>query len=388
MTLTLSYRPIQFSDVVGQKHIRPFLQAMVRSEKVPPALIFGGPRGTGKTTSARILAAALNCDEAGTGDACGQCKSCEAVQQANSVTVLEIDAASNGGVDEMRSIKELCQYSHAGRWRVVLLDEAHSMSKEAFHSLLKLLEEPPPNTLFILLTTEVERILDTVQSRAMRFDFRRIAPADIFQRLRQIADAEGIKADDELLTEIANRSQGGLRDAVMALGQIDLMGIQSVADYNELQGVSDVSHELFQAAARADLAGGARLIEQEFRRTGDVLEMTNHLVLLVRDLLIIKAGGTPDISKELYETRKQLASTVEPQALTRVIAVLWDLKSRVKALEFDQRAAMEMAFILITESLKPRTAPVSAPIQAPVSRPATAPEQRTDLASLRGLLAG
>lgn len=387
MTLTLNYRPVTFADVVGQKHIKPFLREMVRTEKVPPALIFGGPRGTGKTTSARILAAALNCDEGDQGDSCGECKSCKAVQTSSSLTVLEIDAASNGGVDQMRSIKEMCLYSHSGRWRVVMLDEAHSMSKEAFHSLLKLLEEPPPNTLFILLTTEVDKILDTVQSRSMRFDFRRISPADIFGRLRQIADAEEIKVEDKLLQEIANRSQGGLRDAVMTLGQIDLMGIQTVEAFNELQGVSDVSHELLKAAVRSDLVAGSRLIEQQFRRTGDAVEMTSQLVLLVRDLLILKAGGAPDISKELMEERRLLASEIESLALTRVIAVLWDLRVRVKALEFDQRASMEMAFVLITEALKSR-AQAPAPAQAQPQRPAQPIQQKTDINSLRGLLAG
>lgn len=388
MTLTLSYRPKTFADVVGQKHIRPFLREMIKTEKVPPALIFGGPRGTGKTTSARILAAALNCEQERTGDACGECSSCVAVQQANSVTVLEIDAASNGGVDEMRSIKDLCLYSHAGRWRVILLDEAHSMSKEAFHSLLKLLEEPPPNTLFILLTTEVDKILDTVQSRAMRFDFRRISPADIFGRLKQISEMEEIKADDALLQEIANRSQGGLRDAVMTLGQIDLMGIQTVEAFNELQGVSDVSEDLMKAAIRGDLVGGSRIIEQQFRRTGDALEMTSQLVLLVRDLLILKAGGTPDASKEQIEARKLLAGEVEQLALTRAIAVLWDLRNRVKALDFDQRASMEMAFVLITEALKTRAAAPQAKQTVSASRQPEPAQQKVDLSTLRGLLAG
>jgi DNA polymerase-3 subunit gamma/tau len=388
MTLTLSYRPVTFADVVGQKHIRPFLREMVKTEKVPPALIFGGPRGTGKTTSARILAAALNCEQERTGDACGECKSCLAVQQANSVTVLEIDAASNGGVDEMRSIKDLCLYSHTGRWRVILLDEAHSMSKEAFHSLLKLLEEPPPNTLFILLTTEVDKILDTVQSRAMRFDFRRISPADIFGRLKQIAEKEEIKAEDALLLEIANRSQGGLRDAVMTLGQIDLMGIQTVDGYNELQGVSDVSEDLLKAAIRGDLIGGSRIIEQQFRRTGDAVEMTSQLVLLVRDLLILKAGGTPDASKEQIDSRKLLAGEVDQIALTRTIAVLWDLRNRVKALDFDQRASMEMAFVLITEALKTRAQAAPMPQKAAAPRAPEPVQQKVDIGTLRGLLAG
>lgn len=383
--LTLQYRPVTFADVVGQSHIKPFLREMVKTQKVPPALIFGGSRGTGKTTSARIFAAALNCEEQ-TGDACGDCGSCKAVQTGNSLSVIEIDAASNGGVAEMRDIKEMCLYGHSGRWRVVLLDEAHSMSKEAFNSLLKLLEEPPAETVFILLTTEVDKILDTVQSRSMRFDFRRITPADIANRLYQIATAEEIKIENSLLLEIANRAQGGMRDAVMALGQADLMGIQTVEAYNELHGVSDVSHELFKAAVHGDLVKGSSLIEQQYRNTGEILGMVDQFTLLVRDLLIIKAGGVPEIGKETYQSRQQLASEVDTNSLTRVVAVLWDLRGRVKSFEFDQRAAMEMAFVLIMETLKPKVQTVI--VGAPVQRPVTPVEKSTDISTLRGLLAG
>jgi DNA polymerase-3 subunit gamma/tau len=384
--LTLAYRPITFADVVGQQHIKPFLREMVRVEKVPPALIFGGIRGTGKTTSARIFAAALNCEKQETGDACGHCPSCESVQQGTSMSVTEIDAASNGGVGEMRDIRDMCLYGHPGRWRVVLLDEAHSMSKEAFNSLLKLLEEPPPNTVFILLTTEVDKILETVQSRSMQFDFRRITPMDIANRLRQIADAESIEVENSLLLEIASRVQGGMRDAVMALSQIDLMGIKTVAAYNELQGVADVSHDLFRAAVQGDLLAGAQIIEQQYRRTGEVLSMTDQLSLLVRDLLILKAGGTPDSPPEVTERRRQLVSEVDTGALTRVVAVLWDLRSRVKSFDFDQRAAMEMGFVLIMETLRPKVQTVT--VASPAVRPIQAVEQATDIKTLRGLLAG
>lgn len=383
--LTLQYRPITFADVVGQNHIKPFLREMVKTQKVPPALIFGGSRGTGKTTSARIFAAALNCEEQ-TGDSCGDCGSCKSVQTGNSLSVIEIDAASNGGVAEMRDIKEMCLYGHPGRWRVVLLDEAHSMSKEAFNSLLKLLEEPPAETVFILLTTEVDKILDTVQSRAMRFDFRRITPADIANRLHQIATAEEIKIENALLLEIANRSQGGMRDAVMALSQADLMGIQTVEAYNQLHGVSDVSHELFKAAVQGDLVKGSSLIEQQYRSTGEILGMVDQFTLLVRDLLIIKAGGVPEIGKETYQARQQLASEVDTGSLTRVVAVLWDLRGRVKSFEFDQRAAMEMAFVLVMETLRPKVQTVT--VGAPVQRPAPLVEKSTDISTLRGLLAG
>jgi len=324
----------------------------VRTGSLPPALIFGGTRGTGKTTSARILAAALNCEKPEGGDACGQCAQCLAVQKTTSLSVLEVDAASNGGVDEVRKIKEMCAYAHEGEWRVVLLDEAHSMSKEAFNALLKVLEEPPPNTIFVLLTTEVSKILETVRSRSMYFEFRRMTIEDIVTRLRFIADTENITADDDLLVEIANRVQGGMRDAVMLLDQISRVGVSTADEFREMFGLRNVSVELLRAALGNDHAMGSKVIEDQFYRTGDAATMVNDLVLLVRDLLICRSGGDLHGLTQLEEDeRRELATRVSTGQLVSVIKVLWDLKARTRAVDNDQRAAMEMAFVLITDTL-------------------------------------
>jgi DNA polymerase-3 subunit gamma/tau len=352
-TLTLEYRPIRFADVVGQKHIKPILKAMVKSGSMPPAMIFGGSRGTGKTTSARILAAALNCAQTD-GDACGQCPSCKSVQLTNSLSVLEVDAASNGGVDEIRKIRELCQYAHEGDWRLILLDEAHSMSREAFNGLLKILEEPPPHTLFVLLTTETDKILETVRSRSMMFEFRRLSQEDIVSRLRHIATEEDIKASDGLLEEISARVQGGMRDAVMLLDQVRRVGISDEDGFRDLFGIDDVSEKLLAAALAGDNAAGSQVIGDQYKRTGDAQAMTNDLVLLVRDLLVIKSGGQPETTQDKLASRTELAKSFETPQLTAVIKVLWELKSRTRAFETDQRAAMEMAFVLISEAVRPR----------------------------------
>lgn len=352
--LTLTHRPKRFAEVVGQAHVKTVLQAMVRSGSMPPAIILGGSRGTGKTTCARILAAALNCESQENGDCCGVCPSCKGVQQTNSLSVLEVDAASNGGVDEVRKIRDMCQYAHAGDWRVVLLDEAHSLSKEAFNALLKTLEEPPPYTVFVLVTTEVDKILETVRSRAMLFDFRRITQADIASRLRDIATEEHIEATDALLEELAARAHGGLRDGVLALDQARRGGISDRPEYMELFGIRDVSVPLFEAALAGDQPAGTATIGEQYRRTGDVTEMVGQLTALVRDLLVVRAGGDPECAEAARAEREDLARRVDDRQLVRVIQVLWDLRGRTRSTDVDQRSSMEMAFVLITEALRMR----------------------------------
>lgn len=382
--LALSYRPVTFSDVVGQAPIKAVLQAMVRTGQVPPALIFGGSRGTGKTTCARIMAAALNCDDQKNGDACGICPSCKGVQATVSSSVLEIDAASNGGVEEIRKIKDICSYAHEGTWRVVLLDEAHSMSREAFNALLKLLEEPPPGTLFVLLTTEVHKILETVRSRSMAFEFRRLSPADIIGRLQHIAATEKIDADPALLSEIAQRCQGGMRDAVMLLDQVSRVGISTVEAYRDLFGITDIAVPLLTAALAGDLPKGAALIEDAFTRTGDASGVAADLVSLVRDLLTLKAGATlSGMSPEAVAARQGLVERTPQSQLATAIRVLWELKPRVRATEDDQLASMHMAYVLLTEALH-RIAPgASAADTLTLAQQTPAPQQRMTLAEMR-----
>jgi DNA polymerase III gamma/tau subunit len=625
MTLALRWRPKTFEDVVGQGPVRTVLKAMVASGDLPPSLIFCGSRGTGKTTTARILSAALNC----TGEMrpCQACASCEAVAATNSIDVLEIDAASNGLVDDIRKLKEVLMYQTSGRWRIALLDEAHcspyeepvltqngyvpigeldpkihklvsykpsygltgdsshvnakgspfkkgvrkycgelfkfetegsstrvtpnhvmrvklnenfydrwvvylmrrgnwwrigvtdshtknkpsgvsrrmsreggevawilgvyktkheaivaeqtyqatygipglcfnpsanlsledlaavhdaaapavgirvktllddmgfledmplytrgkndkrlwfdtaaanlkvlngffdmpvreegnrfpkplpatvnvedfdgdvysldvqpyhyyisggavvhnSMSREAFNALLKVLEEPPDRTLFIMATTEPGKIIDTVASRSMTFEFRRISMENICKRLRHIANEEGIQADDDLLTEIAQRAQGGMRDAVMLLDQCWRLKATSAAHFRDQFGIHDVSVPLMGAALEANFAEGSRIIEDHFYRVGDAAQLMTDLTLLTRDLLVIRSGGTPQglMEREMDE-RRELSARAETAGLVNAMRVLWDLKTKVRHVDNDQRAAMEMAFVMVADAL-------------------------------------
>lgn len=368
--LTLEYRPVRFAEVVGQEQVKPILRQMVRSGSVPPALIFAGTRGTGKTTMARILAAALNCDDEEQGDACGSCPQCKAVQTGGSMSVLEIDAASNGGVDEVRRLREICSYSHQGEWRVVILDEAHNMSREAFNALLKILEEPPPGTVFALLTTEEEKILGTVRSRAMSFVFRRLSTEQVLGRLREISGKEEIPAEESLFLEIVTRAEGGMRDAVMLLDQASRVGVKDGAGFRELHGILSVAPDLFEHALRGELAPGFQIIEDAWRKTGDAEAVVDDLTLLVRDLIVLRAGAELlPMSESDREVRGRLVSFVGLDILTRTIPLLWELKRRIKgAGSTDQLATMSMAWVMFCQALAPSPVASTEPVAAPPPR--------------------
>ena len=324
------------------------------SGKVPPALLFSGTRGTGKTTSARIFAAALNCENSKDGDACGTCIQCVSVQSGNSDSVMEVDAASTGGVDDVRKIISDCHYSHTAEWRVVILDEAHSMSKEAYNALLKLLEEPPAKTIFVLVTTEPDKILGTVISRAMPFEFRRIKDSDVVDRLRYISKAEGMEVEDELLFEISKSAQGGLRDAVMIFDQVSRIGVSTASDFRAVFGVQDYSVAIMWSALRGDHAEGYNLVHDHFSRTGEAAGMVANLSRLVTELLVIKSEGRPpNYSEAALSERVEMANAVTTEALVKVCEILWELRSRARATETDQRSSMEMGFALIANSLRP-----------------------------------
>lgn len=359
--LTLEYRPRRFSQVVGQKHVTAVLKKMVETKDLPAALLLSGTRGTGKTTTARILAAALNCPDQEGGEPCGKatCSACESVRKTNSVDVIEVDAASNGLVEDIRKLKEACLYSSVGEYRVILLDEAQSMSNSAFNALLKILEEPPPNTLFVLLTTEPHKILATVVSRCMSFDFKRISKKDIVELLRSISDTEWPNnsggdetyIQDEVIDAIADRVQGGMRDAIMLLDQTHRLELRTLAQFNEAFGIRDVSVDLLRAAAIGDSAKGFRLIEEHFYRSGEAAQLVNDMTARVRDGIILAEGAGDVLSETRLKDLEGLATLLPKEKLVIIMRVLWELKTKVRHVDDDQRSAMEMAFVLISAAL-------------------------------------
>lgn len=356
-SLALAYRPRTFDDLVGQSTVQVFLRQMVANNAVPHALLFCGPRGTGKTTTARILGAALNCE--GTPIPCGKCVSCKSIFNASSIDVLELDAASNGLVEDIRTLRQQVLYAGGGHRRVIVLDEAQSISTAGFNALLKILEEPPPGCVFILCTTEPGKILGTVVSRCMRFDFRRIAIADIVGRLQHIVQIEQHTVEPELLTLIANRAEGGLRDAVMMLDQVLRAGIATTAAYAAVTGDTDIGPVLLAALRAGNHADTYRIVQEHLHHTGDARGLVNALVQTLRDILVLRCDGTLPHAGDALTARTQLAGRIDSAQAVAAMRVIWDLKTKLN--NDDHHTAIDLAVTLIGELFAKTTPAAAAP---------------------------
>lgn len=352
--LDLTYRPHCFGEVAGQKYTVAVLHAMCKRRTVPSALLFFGSPGSGKTTSARIVAAALNC-EAPPGPAgvwpCRECPSCKAVVAGTSLDVIEIDAASNGSVERIKEIRSLVQYGTAGQYRVVILDEAQSMSRDANNALLKVLEEPPASTIFVLCTTEPGKILETVVSRCSPFEFTRLSPGIVVSRLREVCTLEGLPASDELLARLAEQSGGIMRNGLKLLDQAASVGISSLGAWLKLTGDDDFAPALLTQAAQGDHARLFAELDRVLLSHGDYAQITASLVSCLRDVLVLGAGGTVPAQGEALASRQRLAHNVESRRVVNAMRVLWDLQVRVRT--EDKRAGLELAVTMVADKLCP-----------------------------------
>lgn len=272
MNLPVRYRPQRFDEIVGQDGVVRILKNALRREKISPVYLFAGPRGVGKTTTARVLAKALNCTKGVTPDPCGQCPPCLNIQQGRSLSVVEMDAASNRGIDDIREIRERIHVLPPdGRYKVYIIDEAHMLTREAFNALLKTLEEPPPHVVFILATTEPHRIPETVQSRAQRMDFRPVNLEVMAQRLMEIAEKEEIPLTVEGAREVARHARGGLRDALRLLERVALQQEKPLNAEAVRRSIGlppeDVFRDLLQALEKGDVSHAWEIV-QEGQRQG------------------------------------------------------------------------------------------------------------------------
>ncbi len=295
--LALKYRPGRFEEIVGQDSVTSVLAGAIEQNRLAQAYLFSGPRGCGKTSSARILAKALNCEEGPTPSPCGKCESCRAIAAGGSLTVIEIDAASTGGVDDIRAIREEAALgSIGGRYKVYILDEAHQISGAGANALLKTLEEPPPNTVFVLATTEPQKIIPTIHSRCQRFQFRLLSVGEISGRLAHICGEEDIPVDDEVLRAIARRADGSMRDGITLLDQVlasapdDL----SLSTVTALLGLTRHDHyyALSEAWTQADGAASLRALDEVLNGGLGAREFALGLARFFRDLLLIRLDPT------------------------------------------------------------------------------------------------
>ena len=314
------YRPQRFDQLVGQEAIAATLCNALRTGRIAPAYLFSGPRGTGKTSSARILARSLNCIGADgpTPEPCGVCELCTAIAAGNALDVIEIDAASNTGVDNIRELIERSRFAPVqARWKVYVVDECHMLSTAAFNALLKTLEEPPPRVVFVLATTDPQRVLPTILSRCQRFDFRRIPMEALEGHLRWIADQEGIGISAEALNVVAQRAQGGLRDAESLLDQLSLLPapIEAIAVWELLGAVPEQELlELAEAMAAAEPLAVIETCRALLERGREPSAVLQGLASLLRDLLL--AGVAPD-RLELTSVSPQLRPRL-PEVARRI----------------------------------------------------------------------
>lgn len=294
------YRPQTLDSLVGQEHIKKTLTGAIELGKISHAYLFTGPRGTGKTSTARILAKSLNCKNGPTVHPCGECESCKDITNSIPIDVIEIDAASNRTVEDAQNILEKIQYAPVnGKYKIYIIDEIHMLSDKAFNALLKTLEEPPENVIFILATTEVHKVLDTIKSRCQRFDFRRITTEDIVKHLRDISNKEKIKISDDALFAIAKNSAGGMRDSISLLDQLSILGISNevtVDDVNAILGrISfDSLNKITNEIINSSHSNAIKLLNDIYNSGNEPLQILTNLSEYFKNLLVAKT-----CSKEL-----------------------------------------------------------------------------------------
>lgn len=351
------WRPTSFEEVRGQDHIVKTLKNQINSGRIGHAYLFCGTRGTGKTSIAKIFARAVNCEHPVDGSPCGECSMCRQIAEGASLNVVEIDAASNNGVENIRDIREQVQYPPTdGRYRVYIIDEVHMLSIGAFNALLKTLEEPPSYVIFILATTEVHKIPITILSRCQRYDFKRISIDTIAGRLAELTQAEQIDVDDRALRYVARAADGSMRDALSLLDQCVAFHFGEKLTYDnvlEVLGAVDnrVFSKLFQAVLASDTKACIREIEEMITQGRDLSQLVNDFVWYMRNLLIAKTTDEPgdmlDMSEENLAVLKEEAAGVDTETLMRYIRIFSELSGQLRYAS-QKRILVEIAFIKLT----------------------------------------
>jgi DNA polymerase III subunit gamma/tau len=362
LVMARKYRPSTFDEVVGQTHVTTTLKNAIQTNRISHAYLFTGPRGTGKTTVARILAKALNCKEGPTPQPCNHCDSCKEIAIGRSLDVMEIDGASNNSVDDIRALRENIRYVPSqARYKVYIIDEVHMLSDSAFNALLKTLEEPPAHAIFIFATTEPHKLPQTVLSRCQRFDFRRIPITDLVKTIKDIAEKENLEIEKEASYILARRADGSLRDLLSLLDQVIAYGNEGESQEGGRRSISssliaetlglvnqDKLFEITDAIGEKDTSKGILILNQLMDSGIDLPEFVNSLLQHLRDLLIAKVSGNSnvlfDLSDIYIEKYKEKSSAFTEIDLLRMIRMLADLNMDLKRAS-DPRILLEMTLM-------------------------------------------
>ena len=334
------FRPDNFDDVKGQDHIVTTLTNQIKHNRIGHAYLFCGTRGTGKTTVAKILAKAVNCQHPVNGSPCGECEMCKAIQAGTSMNVIEIDAASNNGVDNIREIREEVAYRPTeGNYKVYIIDEVHMLSTGAFNALLKTLEEPPSYVIFILATTEAHKIPITILSRCQRYDFHRITIDTIAARLDELLKIEGVEAEEKAVRYVAKAGDGSMRDALSLLDQCIAFYLGQTLTYDKVLEVlgavdTEVFSKLLRKVRQGDVTGAIRTLEDLIIGGRELGQFVGDFTWYMRNLLLVKTSENPeeaiDVSSENLKLLREESEMVDVETLMRYIRIFSDLSSQIR----------------------------------------------------------